>query len=1461
MDVRLPDGSVIRGVPDGTSKADLVAKLQRNGYDTSWYQPDEKSYASRVLDELPGAFEGSARMLAGAPGYIAGGVAGAATAPFAGIEAARAVQEGVSERLSPDTYLPPDGRTDAFNEILGALNEKAGEIGMAGGEAIGGDVGGLVGQIGAQVGLQLLPVPGARAIGKRLPGSPERKAAALQAEAQKALEAQKLVDAAKQKEFAEKATQRDWITEQAGVDMGPPRPSLEMPPIEQRAFWERPTPPDTGLEGPARREGGEIPYEKTSPLDIEAKGKEPAPMLRDDGVPYIPATDGISRILEQKKAAEVERAFEKRDAETRSGLPREAEVEQAYAERTPEQPGPTFLEKLESDLTSPKGPKRISSATPMGRQRGAINPEVFKEGFERVKNLSDKGIKLIARFRESGFDGNPVLVIEAYRKDRSNTARDLPIGNVEFETTSGKISKNSDLFAVEARVNPHLRRQGIATEMYRFARELGNDIRWANSQTDAGFNMWEGWRKRGEVTPDLRLPAIKSPLGGPGKKQGGAFTPFAKREPSFNDFLKELEHAKLGSIPFEVKQRMWENRHGKPVTEPVANPLQPTEKVVKATGRLSEEVKELYYDQRDAKALGEDLKRLHEEGLSDTRGGSRLVPNAYRAAKHTMTRWVNSHINEAKDGWAKWAEELQIGKMYKGAKRVVDPNSPRGLWNALDNQSKIAVNKLGNYLTDKDIPLTPENVREAIGRELLPAEERALTALSNIPKQVLDRVINPARKAHGLAPIPARNFYWSPATWAGDYIYFIKNAAGEVIDVIPVTVRPDSYMGRVFNRRLRKALQEQGLTFDPANFKRKTTAREFSLAGMETLFERRGSASDKQVRFARDTAEAIMADFNMRRARSAERKGRPGYRGSEEGLRGVKEFERVMDEYVTQAANNGSNLAIGRLLRDFTEEPATSLFPKARDAALAHFERSMGGQAKAMKALDQAIANSLDQLGLPPSWWDRGVNRINGVATRMLIGFGLPLQLAIQVFQPAFALPKMIQLYGRSLGVPPALGQFAAPLMVLKPIARTVRDILTRDQSYMKPLAEEGALSPSMKHEYTGFGDAVLGERGIQKTKKFIIGDMFQQFAERNVVRAPAARLIHNTLKDLGVEGTALTRITKGLTEDYMVAWEAHKKAGWIGAGGSIGRLLGALQSFSTTYLGQFLEYGRNAVTRGEVMPLAAFLGVAYALGGLLGTIGVKEADVVINGINKAFDTTYKTATEFILEYAKPDEVRYGFLSAMTESNVSATFGAPSATYIGAPGVQLMGNLVKAIGVLWKHAFGDVTEKPTREETRDAIKGVVPRVLHGNIENRFDYPTGTTDATGKLIIKRNEFDKAMRHLGTYSLREAEAKRMKYMNQLNEQRIREKRTKFLERMSQHIMQDGRIPKEFLAKAPELGYRDASGIRRGLMEHLKNKYLDPQQRAVGRGTTEQQYRAYQLYMRLQSEEERARANNSR
>lgn len=53
MDVRLPDGTVIKGVPDGMSRADLTAKLAKNGYDVSKLGAPAKPIAQNFEDVAP----------------------------------------------------------------------------------------------------------------------------------------------------------------------------------------------------------------------------------------------------------------------------------------------------------------------------------------------------------------------------------------------------------------------------------------------------------------------------------------------------------------------------------------------------------------------------------------------------------------------------------------------------------------------------------------------------------------------------------------------------------------------------------------------------------------------------------------------------------------------------------------------------------------------------------------------------------------------------------------------------------------------------------------------------------------------------------------------------------------------------------------------------------------------------------------------------------------------------------------------------------------------------------------------------------------------------------------------------------------------------------------------------------------------------------------------------------------
>src|ERR1700761_34852 len=82
MDVKLPDGTIVKNVPDDISKADLVAKLKANGMNVpdSWMQPAAPQAAPQsAFDRLLGTAKGvGENVLSAASGAVAQPVAGIA---------------------------------------------------------------------------------------------------------------------------------------------------------------------------------------------------------------------------------------------------------------------------------------------------------------------------------------------------------------------------------------------------------------------------------------------------------------------------------------------------------------------------------------------------------------------------------------------------------------------------------------------------------------------------------------------------------------------------------------------------------------------------------------------------------------------------------------------------------------------------------------------------------------------------------------------------------------------------------------------------------------------------------------------------------------------------------------------------------------------------------------------------------------------------------------------------------------------------------------------------------------------------------------------------------------------------------------------------------------------------------------------------------------------------------------
>lgn len=113
MDVQLPDGTIIRGIPDGTSRADLTAKLARNGYDVSKLDgaPAQPSNGQRNLSDL---------------------ITGRAAAP-APLSRTDKVVQGMMDPINGGaqllTNMLPKGLVDAGNKANNWLADKTGLVG------------------------------------------------------------------------------------------------------------------------------------------------------------------------------------------------------------------------------------------------------------------------------------------------------------------------------------------------------------------------------------------------------------------------------------------------------------------------------------------------------------------------------------------------------------------------------------------------------------------------------------------------------------------------------------------------------------------------------------------------------------------------------------------------------------------------------------------------------------------------------------------------------------------------------------------------------------------------------------------------------------------------------------------------------------------------------------------------------------------------------------------------------------------------------------------------------------------------------------------------------------------------------------------------------------------------------------------------------------------------------------
>lgn len=144
MDVQLPDGTVISGVPDGMSKADLTAKLKANGYDVS------KLEAPSVM----GAVKQQAGNIAAGLVRGAGSIGATLLAP---VDMAKDALNGKGLSLESNRQRRAD-----MDSALGTMGADTSSIAYAGGK-LAGEIAGTAGAGGAAANVIGRLAPGAAA--------------------------------------------------------------------------------------------------------------------------------------------------------------------------------------------------------------------------------------------------------------------------------------------------------------------------------------------------------------------------------------------------------------------------------------------------------------------------------------------------------------------------------------------------------------------------------------------------------------------------------------------------------------------------------------------------------------------------------------------------------------------------------------------------------------------------------------------------------------------------------------------------------------------------------------------------------------------------------------------------------------------------------------------------------------------------------------------------------------------------------------------------------------------------------------------------------------------------------------------------------------------------------------------------------------------------------------------------
>jgi GNAT superfamily N-acetyltransferase len=130
-----------------------------------------------------------------------------------------------------------------------------------------------------------------------------------------------------------------------------------------------------------------------------------------------------------------------------------------------------------------------------------INPKTLTRGFRQEKDMGWYTLQAVGDFASRMADEPPTMEIYAMLKPEAGKRDGKQIGQLSLKIAQGMFLKDNPgaeaLVAGGVDVDPAYQRKGVASAMYAFAKELGNDVIASVDQSDDAKAMWAGMRAKG----------------------------------------------------------------------------------------------------------------------------------------------------------------------------------------------------------------------------------------------------------------------------------------------------------------------------------------------------------------------------------------------------------------------------------------------------------------------------------------------------------------------------------------------------------------------------------------------------------------------------------------------------------------------------------------------------------------------------------------------------------------------------------------------------------------------------------------------------------------------------------------------------------------------------------------------------------------------------------------------------